>query len=283
MQCYAPITIRNDQMATNRPYDRMRVVRCGSCEACLKTNINGWSFRLLQEAKRSFNAHFITLTYNPRYVPVTDGLPTLKKKDLQLFFKRLRKKLPSSIKIKYFAVGEYGSKSYRPHYHAIVFNVPHSDYYADAWRLNDDEIGNVHVGTDVINGAIPYTLKYMYKKGLVPAFEGDSRLPEFRIMSKKLGDNWLTPQMIKWFAQNPKDRQYVIHPSGNKMAMPRFYREKLIEILKLDRTKLVDENEPYGVSLKKGDKRSLKQKVKRVQYLQNRFETNKNQNERSKI
>ena len=45
---------------------------------------------------------------------------TLRKKDLQLFFKRLRHKIP---KFSYLACGEYGGETERPHYHAILFGA----------------------------------------------------------------------------------------------------------------------------------------------------------------
>ena len=47
----------------------------------------------------------------------------LKKSDFQKFIKRLRK----DYDIKYFACGEYGDKTLRPHFHAILFGVNFSD------------------------------------------------------------------------------------------------------------------------------------------------------------
>lgn len=50
-------------------------------------------------------------------------IPYLRKRDLQLFFKRLRKNLSkfSDAKIRYFAMGEYGPVHFRPHYHFLLF------------------------------------------------------------------------------------------------------------------------------------------------------------------
>lgn len=62
---------------------------------------------------------FITLTYDNNHIPA-DG--SIDKRELQLFFKRLRKKI-NPIKIKYLACGEYGEKFGRPHYHACVCGV----------------------------------------------------------------------------------------------------------------------------------------------------------------
>lgn len=50
-------------------------------------------------------------------------IPYLRKRDLQLFFKRLRKyyaKITDS-KLRYFACGEYGPVHYRPHFHILLY------------------------------------------------------------------------------------------------------------------------------------------------------------------
>ena len=99
-------------------------VPCNKCPHCYARRISGWSYRLLREARDSDQAHFITLTYNTTHVPITqEGNFTLSPRDLQLYFKRLRKTSP---RLKYYAVGEYGSELNRPHYHAIVFNAEYT-------------------------------------------------------------------------------------------------------------------------------------------------------------
>ena len=80
---------------------------------------------------------FLTLTYNDDNLPSDVGLH---KDDLQRFFKRLRKALDTK-KIRYFACGEYGDTTSRPHYHAIVFGLGLNEidkkYVTDAWPLGD--------------------------------------------------------------------------------------------------------------------------------------------------
>ena len=84
-------------------------------------------------------AYFITLTYNDESLPRTkEGYPTLLKKQVQDYIKRLRnahvaylkkeqRKVHNEYKItgkpiRYYAVGEYGSQTRRPHYHILLFN-----------------------------------------------------------------------------------------------------------------------------------------------------------------
>lgn len=170
-ECINPFTLSEERGGATVP--------CGKCEACRSRQVSSWSFRLMQEAKNSVNAHFITLTYDTKHVPITaSGYMSLCKRDVQLFFKRLRKAHKQSF-IKYYAVGEYGSKTRRPHYHAIIYNVDIS-LIQNAWQN-----GQVHYGL-LTPASCGYTLKYMFKKGCVPAHKKDDRLSEFALMSKAL-------------------------------------------------------------------------------------------------
>jgi len=90
-------------------------VPCGRCPPCKLRRVNGWVFRMLEEEKVSSSSHFVTLTYDTSTVPISDnGFMTLRKRDFQLFMKRLRK-LCLDAKLKDYAVGEYGTNYKRPH------------------------------------------------------------------------------------------------------------------------------------------------------------------------
>lgn len=156
-------------------------VPCGKCEQCRKRQVSSWSFRLMQQYKRCESAYFITLTYDTKHVPITPhGYMQLCKRDVQLFFKRLRKASPGNKAIKYYCVGEYGGQTKRPHYHAIIFNADIA-LLQPAWKL-----GQIHYG-QVNEASVGYTLKYMFKKGIIPMHRNDDRQPEFALMSKALG------------------------------------------------------------------------------------------------
>lgn len=184
MSCLTPFT----QKDTGEKFP------CGRCPECNKRRVSGWSFRLMQEEKHSRSAHFITLTYDTAYIPISEnGYLTLSKRDVQLFMKRLRKTHSSPIgedsniifPLKYYLVGEYGGKTKRPHYHIILFNAE-LEKIQPAW-----DRGQIHYGT-VSGASVGYTLKYINKqKKWIGYHDGDDRQPEFAHMSKGLGKNIL--------------------------------------------------------------------------------------------
>lgn len=215
-ECQTPFT-RRDKFT-----GESRAVPCGKCPNCCARRTSAWSFRLMQEEKVSTSAHFITLTYDTSHVPLTEnGYMSLEKRGVQLFLKRLRKLHPATTPtIKYYAVGEYGGKTKRPHYHIIIYNADIT-LLQPAWPL-----GQIHYGT-VSGASIGYTLKYMSKKRQIPAHRNDDRVPEFALMSKGLGANYLTPAMVKWHYRDLLNRMYCALLDGKKISMPRYYKQIL--------------------------------------------------------
>ncbi len=200
---------------------------CGKCPACVRRRVSGWAFRLNKQSEQSNSAHFVTLTYNDEHIKKTkNGFETLVKKDVQDFFKRLRKL--TNQKISYYAVGEYGDTGERPHYHIILFNA-NPKIVENAWKLNDITLGNVHFG-DVGDASVGYTLKYISKDKKIPQFNGDDRQKEFALMSKGLGAGYLTENMVKWHTKgNIENKVYLPLKDGKKAAMPRYYKDKLYD------------------------------------------------------
>lgn len=94
---------------------------CGQCTPCRINLRNIWSSRIMFEASLHGDVGFLTLTYDDEKLPVNKkGEGILDYKHLQKFWKRLRKKLPAGS-VRYYAVGEYGDLTQRPHFHAALF------------------------------------------------------------------------------------------------------------------------------------------------------------------
>lgn len=204
-------------------------VNCGRCQQCTVNRISGWSYRLMVEEQNCSSAFFVTLTYSTDTVPITkNGFMNLRKSDLQKFFKRLRKhELNKNNKIKYYAVGEYGGRYLRPHYHIILFNAS-LDSLFDAWKLKQNEIGHIHIGT-VSTASVGYTLKYINKAGKIPLHNRDDRQKEFSLMSKGLGKQYLTNAVIQWHHADMVNRAYIPLSGQSKIALPRYYSTRLYD------------------------------------------------------
>lgn len=191
------------------------------------------------------SSFFVTLTYNTDSVPLTaSGHMSLEKKHLQGFFKRLRNHQDTPIR--YYAVGEYGSKTNRPHYHIIVFGLQdakliHQDAKRRYFRSRSVEKAWPYGGVDIglVSGeSIAYTTKYINKPGRIPLYKGDDRLREFSLMSKGLGKSYLESDAVTSFHAKDISRMYV-QKDGYKIAMPRYYREKLYSEEQRDEQKYI--------------------------------------------
>lgn len=90
---------------------------CGQCLPCRLNKSREWTARLLLENSTSADSAFLTLTYNDDHIHKQGYLVP---EDLTKFIKRYRRK-NEPTKIRYFAVGEYGTATWRPHYHLAVF------------------------------------------------------------------------------------------------------------------------------------------------------------------
>lgn len=162
---------------------------CGWCLPCRINRARMWQHRIMLESRSHHKNTFVTLTYEDGKVPFNDNADLiLYKPDLQDYIKRLRKRRPNE-RIRYFAVGEYGSNTNRPHYHACLFGLGIADRtdIESAWRLKNEAIGIVHIG-EITPESARYIAGYTIKK---LTRNGDERLqgkpPEFMVSSKKDG------------------------------------------------------------------------------------------------
>ena len=210
MQCFSPYMVKNKHTSLHGT-NKVTPVPCGQCVPCKKRRSRHWVFRLDQEAQISTSVSFLTLTYADEYLPKSEnGFATLVKKDFQLFMKRLRIACPTSNKqqrIKYYACGEYGSeyKTARPHYHAVLFNIPHTlirdplkiDKIWDQGIITLEYPRNAAKTTNYVTGYITKSTfqrrdHYNINTGLITA---DDRQAEFSLMSKNMGLSYLTPRI----------------------------------------------------------------------------------------
>jgi hypothetical protein len=255
MPCFKPLTAYRAESGEVEFKEskgaRPMQLPCGQCIGCRLDKSRTWATRIVHEASLyGDNNCFITLTYNPENLPPDCGLI---KSDFQKFMKRLRRAYPNK-KIKFYHCGEYGDRTNRPHYHAILFNHNFDDwvYLFDSpsgepiftspqlekiWGL-----GFVTVGTVTFESAA-YVARYVMKKlngsaaeqinnetGLkhyerINSFTGEISevLPEYSTMSRGgrngrgIAFDWINKYISDCY---PKDFTTI---RGIKVKPPRYY------------------------------------------------------------
>lgn len=215
------------------------LVPCGQCMRCRLAKVLDWRTRLVCEAAMHERSSFVTLTYSDEHLPEDYGLNP---RHVQLFLKRLRKQLHPHT-IRFFAAGEYGSKTFRPHYHLLIFGedfaadrIPHAQRngylsYRSAllekcWPLGLSEIGTL---TPQSAG---YVCGYVLKKRRDPVHyrrvhphtgEVCDVHPEFIRCSNRpgIGATWFDAYERDCF---PSDFLTV---DGRKVAVPVYFKRRL--------------------------------------------------------
>jgi len=108
-------------MLCDNPYvNGNHVHACGQCLGCRIKHRRTWANRLIIESTLHLHSSFVTLTYDEENEPENRELCP---KHLTDFFKRYRYKIYPR-RHRYYACGEYGSQTDRPHYHIAMFGTP---------------------------------------------------------------------------------------------------------------------------------------------------------------
>lgn len=221
MECLRPKYLHKQDM----------VVPCGNCGFCAATRRSDWAVRIAYERKLHTSSCFITLTYANPHLVWASGHPQLHRRHVQLFLKRVRK---AGHKLRYYGVGEYGSKTFRPHYHMIIFGDVPESVIRKSW-----DYGEVHIGT-CTDESVLYTLSYMINKNDWRMSRG--RVRTFNMMSKSIGKNYLTKAMIAWHRSGRKN--YCIL-DANVKHLPRYYKVKIFSKVDLVRIAVRDQKDMF--------------------------------------
>lgn len=266
MSCYHPICgvpdgvtskgkihykLQGEFIRDNKLHPDWIPIPCGRCIGCRLDQSREWANRMLLELDHYHNkAIFLTLTYNNENAVACKfddyGNPlayTLVKSDFQAFMKRLRSRVEFENKeIRFYACGEYGSRTFRPHYHAIIFGICVTDipgyfakemnefrqmYYSSKW-LEDVWTHGFVLFSEVSWQTCAYVARYVQKKayneGSVQEYL--NQLPEFSLMSRNPGLGAF------YFVDHPErlgeTTFYISDSNGSKeISLPKYFLRKV--------------------------------------------------------
>jgi hypothetical protein len=200
---------------------------CGQCIGCRLERSRQWAMRLMHEKKLHSATAFLTLTYDDEHLPPGG---TLVKRDFQLFMKRLRKSHPNPVR--FYACGEYGETTLRPHYHVILFNCRFSDIRLHSKNSRDENLYTSpkcqslwpqghHLIGEVTFESAAYVARYCVKKinGVLAEQHYGQRQPEFSLMSRRPG---IASNYYAKYGQELRDHDNAI-VNSRPQALTRFY------------------------------------------------------------
>lgn len=263
MPCYHPITAWRSlekNISGKRPlvFDENKglpfsklQVPCGRCIGCRLDRSASSAVRGYHELMTcgEQNCFFLTLTYDNEHLPINNSICT---RDLQLFWKRLRKS--TGAKFKYIACAEYGAKFSRPHYHACVFGfrLPDEDFakppvapasHSGFPNFQSDVVRKcwplgLHVINNVSFNSVAYVARYILKKTLGDGESG--YIDEDGVYREKEKSYWSAGIGLRYFEKYWSDfyslgacqveKTNRLGESVKKsFPIPRYYDKKLEE------------------------------------------------------
>lgn len=211
------------------------ILPCGKCYACRRNKALEWSVRLSLERQYWRDACFLTLTYDDAHL----GSPSLTYDDARNFIKYIRDNLPQERKIKYLLSGEYGDKSQRKHWHAVIFGLGYSDcvwtpsgpvipLVTAAWQNK----GNIMVGS-AESGSVSYVAGYCLKKYGSFSRQTLHDMDELGIMRPKryfshgLGASWLDAHRAEILSSKQTRISLQLGNTPVTVPMPKYFVNRL--------------------------------------------------------
>jgi len=207
-----------------------------------------WAIRMSHEMQMHDRSCFLTLTYDDVNLPRHGQLV---KRDLQLFFKRLRK---LAGPFRYVACGEYGELKRRPHFHVALFGL---DFFSDRIEYGEGIRGDKifvsptvglvwgksifplgHTIGSLTFESCAYIGRYITKRvtgiGASPLpLAADPETgelvmpnPEFLLCSKGIGKGWFRD----YFISDVYPHARVITAQGSPAPVPRYYKSLLRDL-----------------------------------------------------
>lgn len=188
-------TDTRERMCTNPLILADKIVPCGKCYSCQMNRRSELALRNQIELYYSDSAYFITLTYDDNYIiqlPCINDLYIPTYDHIQKYLKSLRKYFSNkNTTLRFFLCHEYGSLSFRPHYHLILyfdkFHKLKNSFFQSFWKY----------GFTKTDSACPATIHYM-SKYICKAFRNcpSPRLPAWLCAKFARGVSFITYKFL---------------------------------------------------------------------------------------
>lgn len=223
-------------------------IGCGECIECRKQKAREWQIRLTEELPIWKYKYFVTLTFDAKELDkickelqgTNTNVNKAAKLAIRRFLERWRKKYGKSVK--HWFITELGHEgTERIHLHGLIFdNKEHTNAeFAELWKY-----GYTYTGDYCTQRTINYIIKYVTKIDLDhKGYKADI------FCSAGLGAHYLNNNMIRQkhkFA-NKDTCQYYTLKNGQRVALPKYYRNKLWSQAQRDQlwTNLLDADKTY--------------------------------------
>lgn len=242
MRCISPLKASHNRTGdlTYRSRQAMKGLigiqfECRKCLPCRLNIAREKAVRAVHEAKMHQSNIFLTLTYSDAALTS----PRLNYSHFQLFMKSLRERITRDVTntetidrlyVPYMVTGEYGDKTKRPHWHAILFNYAPEDSKYHYSSDRGDKVytskllqdlwgnGNIEFGSVTMDSA-GYVARYSAKKLVHGKDQDHDYHPIHKTSSRRaIGRSW-----IEKYFEHPFNHGYVILPDGTHSKIPRYY------------------------------------------------------------
>jgi hypothetical protein len=216
---------------------------CGQCIACRKTKAAQLSARIQHEARMHDTSKFLTLTYDDEHRRLGGSLHY---PDFQSFMRRLRYARPDQ-NLRFAMCGEYGDRTGREHFHAAIFGLSFNDgekFKANRygqWIYTSEELSKLwphgHSSfAEMDEGTAHYLAQYAVKK-----ITGERAKEHYRFYEERDGNTYdrrppffqssrrpgIGATFLEEFGADIAALGHCRMPSGQVIAMPRYYEDKL--------------------------------------------------------
>lgn len=252
---------------------------CGKCVGCKLDRSREMATRIVCESMDypENSNFFVTLTYGDsfessrsRFTRNEDGALILDKRHVQLFFKSLREgyerefgrrlydvptyfdnSLDKEIELgtRFYMAGEYGDRTFRPHYHVCLMNTPLPDLYQPNSHFRTTlgqplyrspylekcwKYGQVVVGKLTFQSAA-YVARYCLKKAdkeLTSFYETAHLSPEFTNCSRRpgIGYNFVVSRGSDLYEHDQIVLPSISKDKPNIQRVPKYFDKKYSEI-----------------------------------------------------